>query len=60
MNYKFLVTGATGFIGKRVVALLLEKNIEVIATDINQEKGNFLPVQFQQRRCVANVTGLPC
>ena len=38
MNYKFLVTGATGFIGKRVVALLLEKNIEVVATDINIEE----------------------
>ena len=38
MNYKFLVTGATGFIGKRVVALLLEKNIDVIATDINVEE----------------------
>ena len=38
MNYKFLVTGATGFIGKRVVALLLEKNIEVVATDINVEE----------------------
>ena len=35
MNYKFLVTGATGFIGKRVVAQLLQKNIQVIATDIN-------------------------
>ena len=38
MNYKFLVTGATGFIGKRVVALLLEKNIEVVATDVNVEE----------------------
>tara|TARA_B100001094_G_scaffold43691_1_gene38506 strand:- start:155 stop:472 length:318 start_codon:yes stop_codon:yes gene_type:complete len=31
----FLVTGGTGFIGKRVVSLLLEKNINVVATDIN-------------------------
>ena len=31
----FLVTGGTGFIGKRVVAQLLQKNIQVIATDIN-------------------------
>ena len=31
----FLVTGGTGFIGKRVVAQLLQKNIKVLATDIN-------------------------
>ena len=34
----FLVTGGTGFIGKRVVAQLLQKNIKVIATDINTKK----------------------
>ena len=39
----FLVTGGTGFIGKRVVAQLLAKNIQVIATDINtdNEKDSF-------------------
>ena len=39
----FLVTGGTGFIGKRVVAQLLSKNIQVIATDINtdNEKDSF-------------------
>ena len=31
---KFLVTGATGFIGQRVVCQLLKKNIPVVATDI--------------------------
>ena len=31
---KFLVTGATGFIGQRVVCQLVKKNIPVIATDI--------------------------
>ena len=31
----FLVTGGTGFIGKRVVSLLLNRNINVVATDIN-------------------------
>ena len=31
---KFLVTGATGFIGKRVVKQLLNKNITVIASDV--------------------------
>jgi nucleoside-diphosphate-sugar epimerase len=31
----FLVTGGTGFIGKRVVSLLLKKNLNVVATDIN-------------------------
>ena len=35
---KFLVTGGTGFIGKRVVAQLLQRNIDVIATDINTDK----------------------
>ena len=35
---KFLVTGGTGFIGKRVVAQLLQRNINVIATDINIDK----------------------
>jgi len=34
---KFLVTGAAGFIGKRVVSQLLEKNISVIATTTNVE-----------------------
>ena len=40
---KFLVTGAAGFIGKRVVAQLLEKKLPVIATTINieEEKDNF-------------------
>ena len=40
---KFLVTGGTGFIGKRVVAQLLQRNIDVIATDINidKEKNDF-------------------
>ncbi len=39
----FLVTGGTGFIGKRVVAQLLQKNFKVIATDINtnNEKDDF-------------------
>ena len=43
MNIKFLVTGATGFIGKRVVSQLLKKNISVIATDIRvqEEKESF-------------------
>ncbi len=32
---EFLVTGATGFIGKRVVKQLLLKDIKVVASDIN-------------------------
>ena len=38
-----MVTGGTGFIGKRVVAKLLQRNIDVIATDINidKEKNDF-------------------
>ena len=32
---RFLVTGGTGFIGKRVVTQLLKKQIKVIATDID-------------------------
>jgi len=35
MNNKFLVTGATGFLGKRVVTQLLKRQIPVVATDIN-------------------------
>ena len=40
----FLVTGGTGFIGKRVLRQLLNKNFEVIASDINidNEKDSFL------------------
>ena len=34
---EFLVTGATGFIGKRVVKQLLERNISVVASDIKIE-----------------------
>tara|TARA_Y100000590_G_scaffold41032_1_gene43818 strand:- start:3359 stop:4339 length:981 start_codon:yes stop_codon:yes gene_type:complete len=39
----FLVTGGTGFIGKRVVRQLLNKNFKVIASDINidNEKDSF-------------------
>ena len=43
MDIKFLVTGATGFIGKRVVSQLIKKNINVIATDVileNESKLN--------------------
>ena len=32
---EFLVTGATGFIGKRIIKQLLLKDIKVVATDIN-------------------------
>ena len=32
---KFLVTGATGFLGQRVVQQLLKRRIDVVATDIN-------------------------
>ena len=40
---EFLVTGATGFIGKRVIKQLLLKDIKVVATDINvqTEKTSF-------------------
>ena len=40
---RFLVTGATGFIGKRVIAQLLKRNIPSIATDIRieEEKESF-------------------
>ena len=36
----YLVTGGTGFIGKRVVAQLLKRGIKVVATDIDIEKNN--------------------
>ncbi len=41
---EFLVTGATGFIGKRVVKQLLLKDIKVVASDINiqNEQASFL------------------
>lgn len=35
MNKKFLVTGATGFLGKRVVIQLLKRGLPVVATDVN-------------------------
>ncbi len=40
---EFLVTGSTGFIGKRVVKQLLLKDIKVVASDINiqNEKASF-------------------
>ena len=31
----FLVTGGTGFIGKRVVGLLIKKGVNVVSTDID-------------------------
>jgi uncharacterized protein YbjT (DUF2867 family) len=33
----FLVTGATGFIGARVVARLLERRIPIIAADLRPD-----------------------
>ena len=40
---EFLVTGSTGFIGKRVVKQLLNKDIGVIASDvrIDEEQKSF-------------------
>lgn len=35
MNKKFLVTGATGFLGKRVVTQLMKRGLPVVATDVN-------------------------
>ena len=35
---KYLVTGATGFIGNYVVQALLQKNCEVVATSVHQQK----------------------
>lgn len=47
---KILVTGATGFLGSAVVALLLEKNYHVIASSRDREKAKkkswFSKVQF--------------
>jgi len=34
---RFLVTGATGFLGSRVVTQLLKKGLPVVATDIHME-----------------------
>ena len=41
---KFLVTGATGFIGQRVVCQLVKKNISVVATDVilSNESNNLI------------------
>ena len=43
---KFLVTGAAGFIGKRVISQLLKKEISVIATttSVESEKDIFLNI----------------
>ena len=49
---KFLVTGGTGFIGKRVVAQLLQRNIDVIATDVNIDKEK---VDFESYLSAKNV-----
>ena len=42
---RFLVTGGTGFIGKRVVTQLLKKQIKVIATDIDTKNNQ---TQFEK------------
>ena len=43
---KFLVTGAAGFIGKRVISQLIKKDIPVIATTtrVENEKDIFLNI----------------
>ena len=48
----FLVTGGTGFIGKRVVAQLLKRNIQVVATDINvdDEQSDFEKYYNRKRK----------
>ena len=46
---EFLVTGATGFIGKRVVKQLLEKNISVVASDIKIENEQFTFFEYLKK-----------
>ena len=54
---KFLVTGATGFIGKRVVKQLLNKNISVIASDvrIDEEQKYFFEYLNQNKLNINNL-----
>ena len=54
---KFLVTGATGFIGKRVVKQLLNKNITVIASDvrIDEEQKYFFEYLNQNKLNINNL-----
>jgi UDP-glucose 4-epimerase len=55
---KFLVTGAAGFIGKRVVAKILEKNISVIATttSVKNEEEFFLKYLDSKNLSTQNLT----
>lgn len=60
---KVLVTGATGFIGEHVIGLLLQKNVDVVASSYNEEKARkrmwydsvtYIPLNFSDLRPEVN------
>ena len=53
---KILITGATGFLGKKLMSFLPKKGFEVIGT-ANGKKNGFTPLNIKDRKEVSKVIG---